>query len=284
MSTTQTPPNILERIKAYKLEFVAAARRVVPEAAQREAALAAAPARGFAAAVRGARGAGEPRGANAEEPLRVVAEVKRASPSAGIIREDFDPVAIARGYEAGGAAAISCLTDEEYFKGSLEYLKAIRGAIALPILRKDFTLDAYQVWEARAAGADAVLLIAGFVEWSRLRELRAVAREAGLDVLLEIHGEHELEPALELAPDVFGINNRDLRGERFLTDLASTERLAPRVPREVPLLSESGIKTAQDIARVAACGVDGVLVGEHLMRETDPGAAIAAKLGLGRRG
>jgi indole-3-glycerol phosphate synthase len=271
--------NILDRILKHKLAEVAAAIERRPLGEVRAEAEAQAPARGFARAIRGGRPAGQPR--RPGTPPRVIAEVKRASPSAGVIRADFDPAALARGYEAGGAAAISCLTDECFFHGSLDALRAVRAAVALPVLRKEFMLDTYQIWEARAAGADAILLIAGFVPWGTLAILREEARAAGLDVLLEIHRAEELGPALALAPDVLGINNRDLRSEGFKTDLALTEQLAGGVPPELTLISESGIRARADVERLMALGVDGILVGEHLMREPDPGRAIAEKLGLG---
>lgn len=270
--------SILEKILAYKREFVAAAKASRPiEGVIAEARLAPA-ARGFAKRLRGTRSAG-----GAREPqatLRVVAEVKKASPSKGVIRADFDPVAIARSYEAGGASCVSVLTDEKFFQGSLDYLRAIRAAVSIPILRKEFMIDPYQVYEARAAGADCILLIAGMIPWGEQRALRDLARELGMDVLMEIHNGDELDGALELAPDVLGVNNRDLRTADFKTDLSQTENLVARIPPEVAFISESGIRDAADIERLARLGVDGVLVGEHLMRESDPGAAIAAKLGI----
>jgi indole-3-glycerol phosphate synthase len=273
--------NILDEILLHKRQEVADAKRSAPLEVLRERAAVQSPARGFARAVRGQRSPDVPRSPGS--PIQVIAEVKKASPSVGVIREDFDPVAIARAYEAGGAAAISCLTDERFFMGSLDYLGLIREAIALPILRKDFMIDPYQAWEARAAGADAILLIAGFVPWEDLREIGDQAHSAGLDVLLEIHCEEELAPALRLAPDLLGINNRNLRGYNFATDLNTTAHLAPGVPRTQILISESGIRHRDDVARLAAVGIDGILVGEHLMREADPGAAIAKCLGLGGR-
>lgn len=271
--------DILTTIRNHKLGEVAEARqRRTLDELKREAA-AQPPARGLARAMRGDRAADEPRRPGRRP--RLLAEIKRASPSAGLIREDFDPVALACSYAAGGADAISCLTDEKFFKGSLDYLRAVRGAVDLPVLRKEFIIDPWQVWEARAAGADAVLLIAGIIDWSAQAELREEARAAGLDVLLEIHSDEELEPALELRPDLLGINNRNLRTRDLHTDLSTTLRLAPRMPAEIVLLSESGIRTADDVRQLAALGIDGVLVGEHLMREPDPGAAIAGRLGLG---
>lgn len=270
--------NILDRIREQKKLDVAAAKAIVSEAQLVEVAAERAPARGFARAIRGGRSPLEPRAAG--RAPRLIAEVKKASPSAGVIREDFDPVAIARAYKAGGAAAISCLTDETFFQGSLNFLKRIRKAVWLPILRKEFIIDPYQVWEARAAGADAILLIAGFIDWGLLRELRETAREAALDVLMEIHAAGELEPALALAPEVLGINNRDLRAEPMTTRLETTAQLAPHVPPCLPLVSESGIRSREDVQMLADLGIDAILVGEHLMRERDPGAAIAQRLGI----
>jgi indole-3-glycerol phosphate synthase len=271
--------DILTTIKAHKLEEVAAAKKATPVEALRDEAAAQAPARGFARAIRGERGGDEPRTAGRRP--RLVAEIKKASPSAGLIRDPFDPVAIAEAYARGGADAISCLTDETFFKGSLTYLRMVRAAVALPVLRKEFILDPWQVWESRAAGADAILLIAGMVDWDMQAALRSEARAAGLDVLLEIHDAEELTPALALTPDVLGINNRNLRTPNLATDLATTRRIVPDVPPTVTLISESGIRTADDVRALAALGVDGVLVGEHLMREPDPGAAIASRFGLG---
>lgn len=269
---------ILDEIFAYKREFVAAAKRATPIEEVRTAAEGAGRGRGFAAELRGTR---DERGGRTEQTtMRVVAEIKKASPSRGLIREDFDPASIAKSYESGGAAAISVLTDEKFFQGSLEYLRQARGATSRPILRKEFMIDAFQVYEARAAGADAILLIAGLIEWPELKELRELAREVGLDVLLEVHDATELGPALDLAPDVLGINNRDLRTSDFHTDLATTEKLLAQVPAEVTLMSESGIRNADDVERLAHAGVDAILVGEHLMREPDPGAAIKSKLGI----
>jgi indole-3-glycerol phosphate synthase len=272
--------NFLETIVAHKRLEVGRARQRAGIETLRAQAREMPPTRGFARAIRGERPEQAPR-APGRRP-RVIAEIKKASPSAGVIREDFDPAALARSYEAGGAAAISCLTDERFFQGSLDILRTVRAATSLPVLRKEFIIDPYQVWEARAAGADAVLLIAGLVDESLQRELRAAAREAGLDALIEIHGADELQTALALQPDVLGINNRNLRTADLTTDLATTLALAPLVPAEVTLISESGIRSRSDVERLMRVGIDGVLVGEHLMREPDPGAAIAARLGLGK--
>jgi indole-3-glycerol phosphate synthase len=207
---------------------------------------------------------------------RVIAEIKRRSPSQGEIRPDFDPVACARAYQANGAAAISVLTDERYFGGSLEVLESVRSAVTLPLLRKDFILDAYQIDEARLRGADAVLLIAAAFPLNerarRIAELRIAAREVGLDALVEVHDEEELAAALAAGADLVGINNRDLR--TFEVDLAVTERLAKRIPEGIVVVAESGIFTDADVARLEACGAAAVLVGEALMREEDLGLAL----------
>jgi indole-3-glycerol phosphate synthase len=269
---------ILDEIADYKREFVAEAQRRKPlEQVRAEAAAAGAP-RGFALALRGTRAADGSR--EPQATLRVVAEIKRASPSKGVIREDFDPATLACSYTEGRASAISVLTDEKYFQGSLEALKQARAATALPLLRKEFILDPYQVYEARAAGADAILLIAGMIGWGELVELRDLARSLGLDVLLEIHDESEIMGALAAKPDVLGVNNRNLRTPDFRTDLATTEKLLASIPPEFTLISESGIRDEGDTRRLAELGLDGILVGEHLMREPDPGAAIAGKLGI----
>lgn len=270
--------SVLERIVAYKREFVAESRRLVPETILRERLSAATAPRGFARALRGTRG---PEGARVPQTtLRVVAEIKPASPSKGVLREDCDPAAIARSYARGGASAVSVLTDERFFRGSLRNLELAREACVLPALRKEFMIDPYQVVEARAAGADAILLIAGMIEWSAQRDLLGLARGLGMDVLMETHDEAEIDRALELGPDVLGINNRDLRSADLRTDVRRTGELIARVPDSVTLLSESGIATPEDVAYLKGLGVDGALVGERLMREEDPGGAIA-RLGAG---
>jgi len=202
----------------------------------------------------------------------VIAEVKRRSPSRGEIRASFDPVACARAYSEGGAAAISVLTDETFFGGHLDYLAAVRGAAPMPLLRKDFVIDAYQIDEARVAGADAVLLIAAALGPDELVALRERAEALGLCALVEVHDELELAVALDSGARVIGINNRDLR--TFHTDLAVTERLAPRVPEGVVVVAESGIFTRTDMARLAASGAHAFLVGESLMREADMAGAL----------
>jgi indole-3-glycerol phosphate synthase len=220
--------------------------------------------------------AGAPRGfrralTSGERP-RVIAEIKRRSPSRGEIRADFDGVACARAYAAAGAAALSVLTDAHYFGGSLELLGRIRRAVELPLLRKDFILDAYQIDEARVYGADAVLLIAAALTPPALAALREHAEALGLDALVEIHDESELEAALASGADLIGINNRDLRS--FAVDLGVTERLAGKVPEGCVVVAESGIFTPRDWQRLEAAGAQAYLVGEALMRESDIGAAL----------
>lgn len=211
------------------------------------------PARGFEAAL--ARPAGE--------PLRLIAEVKKASPSKGLIRADFDPVRIAKTYAAAGARALSVLTDRQFFQGDLTFLNAVRDAVSLPILEKDFVLDEFQIYEARALGADAVLLIAAVLEAVQLREYAHVARETGLSALVEVHDEAELDRVIETAT-LIGINNRDLT--TFDTDLATTERVLREVPDDRIVVSESGIVGRDDVERLAVLGVDAVLIGETFMR------------------
>ena len=207
----------------------------------------------------------------AERP-RVIAEIKRRSPSKGEIRPDFDAVACAQAYAAAGAAAISVLTDSHYFGGSLELLEQVRDAVSLPLLRKDFILEAYQVDEARVHGADAVLLIAAALPPRALRELREHAETLGLDALVEVHDERELEAALAAGADLIGINNRDLR--TFEVDLGVSERLAGKLPEGCIGVAESGIFTPRDWERLEAAGAQAFLVGEALMRESDVGAAL----------
>lgn len=211
---------------------------------------------------------------NGKKALNLIAEVKKASPSAGIIREDFDPVFIAKEYAAGGADAISCLTDEQYFQGSLDYLEQIRAAVDLPVLRKDFIIDPYQVWESRAAGADAILLIAECLQVNELIDLQILATELNLTTLIEVHDMDNLIRVRDRvigfphrSYSLLGINNRDLR--TFKTDLGNTLRMAELVEDRNVLVSESGIHTAWDIQKLADAGVAAVLVGESLMRSPD---------------
>jgi indole-3-glycerol phosphate synthase len=253
---------ILDTIVAGKRREVAAAKERTP-AAELECRLADVPSvRPFRAALERPGGVG------------VIAEVKKASPSAGVLRADFDPVAIAQVYAAHGAACLSVLTDEPFFQGRLEHLAAIRRTVNLPILRKDFILDRYQLLEARAAGADAVLLIAEVLADPDLRRLHGNARELGMEALVELHDAAQLQRVLASGAELIGVNNRDLR--TFTTRLEHTLDLAPRVPADRCLVSESGIRSRHDIDRLRAAGVKAVLVGETLMRAPDIGAALAA--------
>lgn len=200
----------------------------------------------------------------ADGKLAVIGEIKKASPSAGIISESFDPISIARNYEGSGAAAISVLTDENFFQGSLQHLVDVRAAVSLPVLRKDFILDEIQIAQACAAGADAILLIVAALEQKQLGALAAAAAKYRLDALVEVHTMEELERALESGAKTIGINNRDLA--TFDIDLGVTEKLSEEIPDRLVLVSESGIKSMADVERVRACGVDAILVGEALMR------------------
>ena len=202
----------------------------------------------------------------------VIAEVKKASPSKGVIRADFRPADIATSYEAGGAACLSVLTDIDFFQGADMYLSEARNACSLPVIRKDFTIDPYQIWEARALGADAVLLIVSCLEFTQLQELYGVAQEAGLDALIEVHDRSELEEALQLKPGLIGINNRDLHN--FETDLATTLNLLSDIPEHIQIVTESGIHTTEDVNRMRVAGVNTFLVGEAFMQATDPGAEL----------
>lgn len=219
--------------------------------------------RGFLRALRATAGSGW---------TAVIAEVKKGSPSKGVIREDFDPLAIAQIYQNHGAACLSVLTDEQFFMGHLLYLEKIREVVNLPLLRKDFICDPYQIYEARVAGADAVLLIAAMLDVGQLAEYNALAMELNLDVLLEIHDETELEMALETGCELIGINNRNL--QTFVTDLATTERLLPMIPPGHFVVAESGITCRADILRLRQAGAQGFLIGESLMREDDIGGKL----------
>lgn len=251
---------ILDRIVEYKREEIARDRAAVPEAELRRRSRDARPARDFALALRSAAG------------VAVIAEVKRASPSAGVIRSDFDPVAIARGYAAAGAACVSVLTDGPSFQGDLSHLEAVAAAVEVPALRKDFLLDPYQTWQARAAGADAVLLIAEILPGDELPRMLAAAREAGVAALVELYDAENLPRVLAAGADLVGVNNRDLR--TFEVSLGRTLSLAALVPPSVCLVSESGIKDGAEVARLREAGVRAVLVGEALMRAADVGAKL----------
>ncbi len=206
--------------------------------------------------------------------INIIAEIKRRSPSKGVIRENFDPVSIARNYTAGGATAISCLTEEDFFDGSLEYLRAIRNVSPLPILRKDFIFDDYQIYEAVHAKADAILLIAAMLESSQFDDLLQLAYSLGLDVLVEIHDREEMEKVMRYDVRLLGINNRNLR--TFETRLETSLELAAELPKTIKLVSESGIRTREDIDRLRSAGFHAFLIGEELMRAEEEGAALKA--------
>lgn len=255
--------DILQRILAVKAEEVAAGQRLVSPAEMRERASTAGPVRDFAGALR--------RRIEAKQPA-VIAEIKKASPSKGVLREDFDPAAIARTYEQHGAACLSVLTDRQFFQGAPEYLQAARAACELPALRKDFMIDTYQVDEARAMGADCILLIVAALEDELMHALETRAHELGMAVLVEVHDEAELDRALRLKTPLLGINNRNLR--TFETRLENTLNLLPRIPANRLVITESGIATREDVQRMQAQEVYGFLVGEAFMRADDPGQAL----------
>lgn len=259
--------DILQKILARKAEEVAERRTRVPQTELAARCRDTGPTRGFAAALERRVAAGR---------AAVIAEVKKASPSKGLIRPDFDPAQIAKSYETGGAACLSVLTDVDFFQGADAYLQSARSACSLPVLRKDFLLDAYQVYEARALGADCILLIAAALEDAPLRELASLARSIGLDVLVEVHDEAELDRALALPADaglILGVNNRNLRS--FEVSLDTTVLLKARLPADRWLVTESGIHAPEDVRKMRDAGVHAFLVGEAFMRAAEPGEALA---------
>jgi indole-3-glycerol phosphate synthase len=256
--------DILQRILATKRAEVESARAALPLSEIKARAKGASPARDFVSAIRAKTGAGKP---------AVIAEVKKASPSKGLLRKDFDPSAIARSYERGGAACLSVLTDREYFQGAPEHLQEARAACALPVLRKDFIIEPWQVFESRAMGADCILLIAAALARQDMQGLEAVAHSLEMAVLVEVHSGEELESALTLQTPLLGINNRNLR--TFETRLETTLDLLPRVPADRIVVTESGITRPADVQRLKRAGVGAFLVGEAFMRAPEPGKALA---------
>ena len=260
-----TTRDILTRILATKAKELAAAKAAIPLSGMHKRAAASRPTRDFAGALRAKIAAGR---------SAVIAEIKKASPSRGVLRPIFDPAAIAQRYEAGGAACLSVLTDRDYFQGRPEHLNAAREACSLPALRKDFVIDEYQVLESRTLGADCILLIVAALEDARLAALEACAHEFGMGVLVEVHDASELDRALRLATPLIGINNRNLH--TFDVSLETTLDLLPRIPADRLAITESGILAPADVERMRARGVHAFLVGEAFMRAADPGAALAA--------
>jgi len=263
MSAKLNAPTVLKKIIDRKVEEVADRTAKTPLTEVRAAAEAADPVRGFTDALRVRVSAGDP---------AVIAEVKKASPSKGVIREHFAPADIARSYEQGGAACLSVLTDMDFFQGADAYLEQARAACSLPVIRKDFTIDPYQIWEARALGADAVLLIVACLEFPLLKDLFQAAQAVGVDALIEVHDQNELEEALQLNPSLIGVNNRDLH--TFDTSLDTTINLLAGMPAGVQVVTESGIHTREDVARMREADVHTFLVGEAFMRAEDPGSQL----------
>jgi len=256
---------ILDEIVAYKKKELLETKRGTPFSEQKTRAAGAGPTRGFGRAL--ATGTG----------IRLIAEVKKASPSKGVIREDFDPVTIARIYDESGAACLSVLTEKNYLQGDLGYLGAIRKAVGLPLLRKDFIIDEYQIFEARAAGADAILLIAACLDKRQMEDFLGTAEELGLDVLVESHTLRDLDRSLGAGCRILGINNRDLAS--FAVSLQTTFDLLKDIPEDRIVVSESGITNRDDVVRLERAGVDAILVGESLMREKDIGKKVRELLG-----
>ncbi len=262
------PPDILRKILARKREEVAENAWLRPVAVLHKQATAMPPARGFVNAIRARIATGKP---------AVIAEIKKASPSKGLLRANFDPAEIAKSYERHGATCLSVLTDRDFFQGDDAHLQQVHRACSLPVLRKDFTIDAYQVYEARALGADCILLIVAALGDARLRELSALAQKLGMDVLVEVHDAAELDHALALDTPIIGINNRDLR--TFEVKLETTLNLLGRIPKDHIVMTESGIHTTADVARMRRNGVSAFLVGEAFMKAAKPGEKLAQLFG-----
>lgn len=256
--------DILNKILATKQQEVATSKAIASLKMVQDAASEMPPVRDFVGAIKAKIAAGH---------AAVIAEIKKASPSKGVIREDFQPAAIAKSYEEGGAACLSVLTDVQYFQGSVDYLKQARAACSLPVLRKDFMIDAYQVYEASAMGADCILLIAAAIDFAKMRELESIAHELGMAVLVEVHNGEELDLALQLTTPLLGINNRNLR--TFDVTLDTTLGLLQRIPADKIVVTESGIFTAEDVALMRLNHVHAFLVGEAFMRQPEPGVELA---------
>jgi len=259
--------SILDRIVEYKKQFVVEARDKVSLIEMEKMATAAPPSRYFLSVIR------------QRKDIAVITEIKKASPSKGIIRQDFDAVAIGRAYETHGATAISCLTDEKFFQGSLDIFNCVRDAVQLPMLRKDFIIDEYQIFEARAARADLVLLITCILDDQTLRRFRELIESLGMTALVETHSEADARRAVDSGASLIGINNRNLDSEDFATDIRHTESILPLLPKTVVRVSESGIRSPADVDYLRALGVEAMLIGEQLMRQTDPGLALEELLG-----
>ncbi len=257
-------PDILRRILGRKREEVAENAWLRPVAVLHKQAVAMPPARGFVSAIRARIATGKP---------AVIAEIKKASPSKGMLRANFDPAGIAKSYERHGATCLSVLTDRDFFQGDDTHLQQARNACALPVLRKDFTIDPYQIYEARALGADCILLIVAALDDARLRELSVLAQELGMDVLIEVHDAAELDRALALGTPLIGINNRDLR--TFEVRLETTLDLLARIPKDRIVVTESGIHAPEDVVRMRQSGVNAFLVGEAFMKADEPGEKLA---------
>lgn len=265
LTTMSDTPTVLRKIIARKWEEIAARKAIRSLADVKALAQEQAPARGFVRAIETKLAAGKP---------GVIAEIKKASPSKGVIREHFVPAELAQSYEAGGAACLSVLTDVDFFQGADQYLQDARAAVSLPVIRKDFLVDEYHIYEARALGADCVLLIVAGLDTEKLKELNALALSIGLDVLVEVHDEQELEIALELPNKLIGINNRNLH--TFDVSLENTFKLLDRIPDDRIVVTESGILSPADVDVMRAKGVNAFLVGEAFMREENPGQALSS--------
>jgi len=264
METSSRATNILDRIVEARRESIAQRKRVLPDVALKIAVEKAAPPRDFP-------------GALARDGYNVIAEMKKASPSRGVLRENYAPAALAAGLEGAGAAALSVLTEEDFFSGSLADLKEARKVTQIPILRKDFIVDPWQVWEARAAGADAFLLIAAILSDETLGELLELGRSLRMEPLVEVHSREELKRAVTAGARIIGVNNRDLRD--FAVRLETSLELIEAIPEECIAVSESGLHTHEDLARLRRAGFDAFLIGEHLMKNADPAAALRGLLG-----